>query len=94
MDKKIQTITTNNKVIVKDTKDLEIERLNKMLDEKFMKENKLLVENGIICIKNREIKELSETLQKIKKIIDNEKITGIEAKLMIKDIFEKENKNE
>lgn len=27
-------------------------------------------------------------LQRIKKIVDNEKITGIEAKLMIKDILE------
>lgn len=30
-----------------------------------------------------------ETLDKIKKIINNEKITGIEAKLMIKDILER-----
>lgn len=29
-----------------------------------------------------------ETLDKIKKIIDNEKVSGIEAKLMIKDILE------
>ena len=29
-----------------------------------------------------------ETLERIKKIVDNEKITGIEAKLMIKDILE------
>lgn len=33
-------------------------------------------------------KELQEILDKIKKIINNEKITGIEAKLMIKDILE------
>lgn len=32
-----------------------------------------------------------ELLEKIKKIIYNDKITGIEAKLMIKDLFEKEN---
>ena len=32
--------------------------------------------------------ELRETLDKIKKIIDNEKVSGIEAKLMIKDILE------
>lgn len=33
-------------------------------------------------------KELKKILDKIKKIINNEKITGIEAKLMIKDILE------
>ena len=33
-------------------------------------------------------KELKSILEKIKKIVDNEKITGIEAKLMIKDILE------
>lgn len=32
--------------------------------------------------------ELRETLDKIKKIINNEKVSGIEAKLMIKDILE------
>ena len=32
--------------------------------------------------------ELREILDKIKKIIDNEKVSGIEAKLMIKDILE------
>lgn len=35
-----------------------------------------------------ELERLSNILIQIKKIIDNEKITGIEAKLMIKDIFE------
>lgn len=35
-------------------------------------------------IKDRKI----ETLHKIKDIVDNEKITGIEAKLMIKDILD------
>jgi len=29
-----------------------------------------------------------EIIHKIKKIVDNEKITGIEAKLMIKDLLE------
>ena len=33
-------------------------------------------------------KELKSILKKKKKIVDNEKITGIEAKLMIKDILE------
>lgn len=42
----------------------------------------------IVDKKDKEIKELSETFQKIKTIINNEKITGIEAKLMIKDILE------
>ena len=32
--------------------------------------------------------EKDELLQKIQKIVDNEKITGIEAKLMIKDVLE------
>lgn len=36
----------------------------------------------------RYISNLENTLDKIKKIVDNEKITGIEAKLMIKDILE------
>lgn len=31
-----------------------------------------------------------ELLDKIKEIINNEKITGIEAKLMIKDLLEEE----
>ena len=35
-----------------------------------------------------ESEELKKILEKIKKIVDNEKITGIEAKLMIKDILE------
>ncbi len=30
-----------------------------------------------------------ELLERIKKIIYNDKVTGIEAKLMIKDLFEK-----
>ena len=34
---------------------------------------------------------MEELIEKIKKIIYNDKITGIEAKLMIKDLFEKEN---
>lgn len=48
-------------------KDKEIQRLNKMLDEKFMKENTLLVENGIICIKNKEIERLKKELTEEKK---------------------------
>lgn len=32
--------------------------------------------------------ELKKILDKIKDIVNNEKITGIEAKLMIKDILE------
>lgn len=45
----------------------EIERLNQMLEEKFMKENPLLVENGIICKKDREIKRLKELIDKYDK---------------------------
>lgn len=41
----------------------------------------------------RYIVNLENTLDKIKKIINNEKITGIEAKLMIKDILEMYNDN-
>lgn len=94
MNKEVQELINNFEYDVQplidyiERKDKEIEKLNRMLDEKFMKENTFLVENGIICIKNKEIKGLSETLQKIKTIINNEKITGIEAKLMIKDILE------
>ena len=47
-------------------KDKEIERLNKMLDEKFMKENTFLVENGIICIKNKELERLKKELMEEK----------------------------
>ena len=32
--------------------------------------------------------ELKKTLDKIKDIVNNEKVSGIEAKLMIKDILE------
>lgn len=35
-----------------------------------------------------EEEELKKILDKIKDIVNNEKITGIEAKLMIKDILE------
>ena len=34
--------------------------------------------------------KLEDKLEKIQKIISNEKITGIEAKLMIQDLLEKE----
>lgn len=40
-----------------------------------------------------EIEKINKTLEKIRNIIDNNKISGIEAKLMIKDIF-KERDNE
>ena len=36
----------------------------------------------------KEALEHRKTLEKIQKIVDNEKITGIEARLMIKDILE------
>lgn len=41
-----------------------------------------------IMEKDKEIERLTKTLEKIRAIINNEKITGIEAKLMIKDILE------
>ena len=37
----------------------EIKRLNKMLEKKFMEENPFIVENGIICKKNKEIERLT-----------------------------------
>lgn len=36
------------------------------------------------------IKQLTSLLEKIKEIINNDKITGIEAKLLIKDLLESE----
>lgn len=38
--------------------------------------------------------ELKKILDKIKDIVNNEKVSGIEAKLMIKDILEEKKKNE
>ena len=46
-----------------DEKIKEIEWLNKMLHEKFMKENTFLVENGIICAKNKEIERLNKKIE-------------------------------
>lgn len=41
-----------------------------------------------------EIKELNKTIEEIRSIIDNNKISGIEAKLMIKDIFKEKDDEE
>lgn len=58
----------------------EIEKLMSIVSEGQDSEQRREIERYIINLKN--------TLDKIKQIINNEKITGIEAKLMIKDILE------
>lgn len=59
---------------------------------KRMKELISIVSEGQDSEQRREIEKyiinLETTLDKIKDIVNNEKITGIEAKLMIKDILE------
>lgn len=47
-----------------------------------------LYRENLYYVYKEESEELKKILDKIKKIIENEKITGIEAKLMIKDILE------
>lgn len=51
----------------------ENKRLKRMLDDKFMKENPLLVENGIICLKNKELKEKEQEIKDLKKELTEEK---------------------
>ena len=64
----------------------EIKELMSMVSEGQDSEQRRKIERYIVNLEN--------TLDKIKKIIENEKITGIEAKLMIKDILEeKQNDN-
>lgn len=41
----------------------EIERLQQMLEDKFQKQYPFIVENGIICYKNEEIKRLKQKAQ-------------------------------
>lgn len=59
---------------------------------KEIKELMSIVSEGQDSEQRREIERyiinLENTLDKIKKIIENEKVSGIEAKLMIKDILE------
>ena len=43
-----------------------------------------------IAQKDDEINKLNNTINKIKEIINNDKITGIEAKLLIKNLLESE----
>lgn len=56
-----------------------------------------IVDEGQDSEQSREIEryiiDLETTLDKIKNIIGNEKVSGIEAKLMIKDILEERKKN-
>lgn len=54
----------------------------KKIEELLENDRKIIEENY------KEIEKLTKTLEKIRTIINNEKITGIEAKLMIKDILE------
>lgn len=51
----------------------EIERLSKMLEDKFYKEYPFIVENGIICKKNKEIERLRSIIKEAKEHI-NEKL--------------------
>ena len=37
--------------------------------------------------KDKEIERLGDIINEIKKVVDNEKVSGIEAKLIIKDIL-------
>ena len=59
---------------------------------KRIKELLTIVNEGQDSEQSREIEryiiDLETTLDKIKNIIGNEKVSGIEAKLMIKDILE------
>ena len=59
---------------------------------KRIKELLTIVDEGQDSEQSREIEryiiDLETTLDKIKSIIGNEKVSGIEAKLMIKDILE------
>ena len=59
---------------------------------KRIKELLTIVDEGQDSEQSREIEryiiDLETTLDKIKNIIGNEKVSGIEAKLMIKDILE------
>lgn len=56
-----------------------------MNSEEFEEE---LYRENLYYVYKEESEELKKILERIKKIVDNEKITGIEAKLMIKDILE------
>lgn len=62
---------------------------------KRIKELLTIVDEGQDSEQSREIEryiiDLETTLDKIKNIIGNEKVSGIEAKLMIKDILEERN---
>lgn len=51
----------------------ENKRLKRMLDDKFMKENPLLVENGIICLRNKELKQKEQEITDLKKQLSEEK---------------------
>ena len=52
------------------------------MDKRFL-ESKLITDEEW-----EEYKKYNKIINKIKEIVDNEKITGIEAKLMIKDVLE------
>lgn len=42
--------------------------------------------------KDKEIERLGNIVNEIRNVVNNEKVSGIEAKLIIKDILDKENK--
>lgn len=72
--------------------DLEIEKT--IIDLKNSRDsliNSSLQLDKIVNEKQETIDKLEEILQKIREIVNNDKITGIETKLMIKDLL-KENK--
>jgi polyhydroxyalkanoate synthesis regulator phasin len=64
-------IDEDNAVDIIEEQQKEIENLNKMLEEKFMKENPFIVENGIICKKNKEIERLNKEIERLNEIIED-----------------------
>lgn len=72
----------------------EIERLNKMLEDKFYKEYPFIVENGIICKKNKEIENLHSIIKEAREYCRNDnnfQIITVEpyAQSMVKGIQRK-----
>ena len=66
----------------------EIERLNKMLEEKFMKENPFLVENGVICMKNKEIERLNNIINELEKDMNRDDLSYVETQYVLDKIKE------
>lgn len=73
--------------------DIEIEKaIIELKDSRDSLISSALQLNKIVKEKQEKINRLEKKLQKINEIVNNDKITGIESKFMIKDLFEKENK--